>query len=290
MIQKWKMYIQNQDILILRMPTNLYDLDVKTKKIFAGILWFGTINLQIGFLEIKMEVLFQKKNSKLVLKNIFFTIGKRYGDYITSVDVVNECISDKNFILRDGNDRSLWNQIIGPEYIDKAFFWAKQAFPKSSLVINDYNLETVPEKRQGMYNLLKDLLSRGVPVDTVGLQMHINIEYPPVEQIKETIEMYGQLGLNVIVTEMEVSIYKDDKETQKTVTEEIQEKLAQRYKELFECFKMEAQKGILKDVVLWGVTDKFTWKNYFPVPNRKDAPLLFDDEGKEKAAFFAITK
>lgn len=231
-----------------------------------------------------------KEELEARLKKYIFTIGKRYGNYITSVDVVNECISDKNFILRDGNDRSLWNQIIGPEYIDKAFFWAKQAFPKSSLVINDYNLETVPEKRQGMYNLLKDLLSRGVPVDTVGLQMHINIEYPPVEQIKETIEMYGQLGLNVIVTEMEVSIYKDDKETQKTVTEEIQEKLAQRYKELFECFKMEAQKGILKDVVLWGVTDKFTWKNYFPVPNRKDAPLLFDDEGMEKAAFFAITK
>ena len=101
------------------------------------------------------------------LKKYIFTVGERYRDDICSLDVVNECISDKNFGLRDGNDMSKWFDIIGPEYIDKAFFWAKEAFPKSSLVINDYNLEMVPGKREGMFNLVKGMKERGVPVDTV---------------------------------------------------------------------------------------------------------------------------
>lgn len=225
------------------------------------------------------------------LKKYIFTVGERYRDDICSVDVVNECISDKNFILRDGADRSQWFDILGPDYVDKAFFWAKEAFPKSSLVINDYNLEMVAGKREGMYKLLKGMLERGVPVDTVGLQMHINIEHPPVSEIEKTIELYGSLGLNVIVTEMEISMYADreqDKgifEERKEYTPELLEKQAARYAEIFECFKKEARAGILKDVVLWGITDRMSWKNNFPVPGRTDAPLLFDREGKPKPAF-----
>ena len=52
----------------------------------------------------------------------------------------------------------------------------------------------------------------------------------------------------------------------------------------------EAKKGILRDVVLWGVTDRFSWKNNFPAPGRTDAPLLFDVNGKEKPAFFELIK
>ena len=230
------------------------------------------------------------------LKNYIFTVGERYRDDICSVDVVNECISDKNFILRDGADRSQWFDILGPDYVDKAFFWAKEAFPKSSLVINDYNLEMVPGKREGMYKLLKGMLERGVPVDTVGLQMHINVEYPPVSEIEKTIELYGSLGLKVIVTEMEISMYADreqDKgifEEREEYTPELLEKQAARYEEIFECFKKEAKAGILKDVILWGITDPMSWKNNFPVPGRTDAPLLFDGEGKPKPAFDKLCK
>lgn len=229
------------------------------------------------------------------LKNYIFTVGKQFGDDICSVDVVNECISDKNFKLRDLEDRSQWFDIMGPEYIDKAFHWAKEAFPKSSLVINDYNLETTPEKRQGMYELLKGMLDRGVPVDTVGLQMHINMENPEISEIEKTIELYGSLGLNVIVTEMDVSVYKDfqpggEHEAKKEYTQEILDQQAERYYQLFECFKKESKAGILKDVVFWGITDRFTWKNDFPVPGRTDIPLLFDREGKPKPAFYRLTK
>lgn len=228
------------------------------------------------------------------LKKYIFAVGKRYANDICSVDVVNECISDKNFILRDGNDRSQWFDILGPDYVDKAFFWAKEAFPKSSLVINDYNLEMIEGKRQGMYKLVKGMLERGVPVDTVGLQMHINIQNPPISEIEQTIELFGSLGLNVIVTEMEVSAYIDKDfehpDPRREYTKEFVDQQAERYYQLFECFKKEAKAGILKDVVLWGITDRLSWKNNFPAPGRTDCPLLFDNDGKAKPAFDRLTQ
>ena len=228
------------------------------------------------------------------LKKYIFTIGERYSKDVCSVDVVNECISDKNFELRDGNDRSRWFDILGPDYVDKAFLWAKEAFPHSNLVINDYNLEMRKGKREGMYRLVKGMLERNIPVDTVGLQMHINYKNPPVEEIKETLELFGNLGLNVIVTEMEVSAYIDEDfehpDPRKEYTKEFLEIQAQRYYDLFECFKYEAKQGFLKDVVLWGITDRFSWKNGFPAPGRTDCCLLFDNEGKPKPAFDRLTK
>ncbi|MCQ2241662.1 endo-1,4-beta-xylanase [Treponema sp.] len=229
-------------------------------------------------------------------RDYIYAVGQRYANDICSVDVVNECISDKKFALRTPEDRSQWLDIMGPDYVDKAFYWAKEAFPKSNLVINDYNLEMIPGKRNGMYEFVKGMLSRGVPVDTVGLQMHINMAYPPVSMIEETIELYGSLGLNVIVTEMDVSVYYDFKdgkeefEQRKEFTAELMEKQAARYAELFQCFRKEAQKGILKDVVLWGITDAFSWKNHFPVPGRMDAPLLFGVKGEPKPAFESVMK
>lgn len=121
--------------------------------------------------------------------------------------------------------------------------------------------------------------------------MHINIENPSVSEIEKTIELYGSLGLKVIVTEMEISMYTDKEQDsgkfdpRKEYTPELLEQQAERYAQIFECFKKEARAGILKDVVLWGITDRMSWKNGFPVPGRTDAPLLFDGDGKPKAAF-----
>lgn len=61
---------------------------------------------------------------------------------------------------------------------------------------------------------------------------------------------------------------------------------AERYYSIFECFKRQAKAGILKDVVLWGITDRFSWRNNFPVPGRIDAPLLFDKKGNPKPAYY----
>lgn len=249
------------------------------------------------------EWIFYDENKKYVSKELldkrlkFYidSLGKRYKNDIYSIDVINECISDKTFTLRNGKEKSLWYEILGETYIEKAFLYAKEAFPNSELVINDYNLESVEQKRYGLFNLVKKLLNKGVPIDAVGLQMHINLQTPSVQEIRETIEMFGSLGIKVIITEMDISIYNDipDEErfeNQKIITSEILDLQAERYFNVFECFKNYGKTGILSDVVLWGITDRFSWRNDFPVPKRIDAPLLFDRKGNPKPAYYKLIR
>ncbi|MCR4953580.1 MAG: endo-1,4-beta-xylanase [Treponema sp.] len=243
--------------------------------------------------------LFKNNDGTAVSKEILEDRLKHYirsvmnyckGFQVSSFDVVNEVISDKTFVLRTKDDHSLWYDILGPDYIDKAFLWAHEADSKAELVINDYNLEIIPQKRQAMYELVKGMLEREIPVHAVGLQMHISIKNPPVEQIEETINLFGSLGVKVLVTEMDVSAYESEKEARKEYTAELLEEQAQRYSELFECFKRCAKKGYLEKVILWGVTDSTSWKNFFPVPDRTDIPLLFNADGSAKPAFTRIIK
>ncbi len=82
------------------------------------------------------------------------------------------------------------SELTGTDYIDTAFRAAHEAAPQAKLFINDYDT-TDPTKRTFLYNLVRDLKARGVPIDGVGHQMHINIHWPTVEAIAETIDMFS---------------------------------------------------------------------------------------------------
>ena len=222
------------------------------------------------------------------LKTYVQTIVRRYKGRIESYDVVNEPLSDTAG-LRTGAEGSKWHEILGPEYIDNAFRWAREADPRAQLVINEYNLESDPRKRQEMFNLVKGMKERGVPVDAIGLQMHINVKTPTAAQIKETIEFFAPLKIKVMITEMDMSIYTSDTEAKKAATPALLLEQAQRYKDIFAVFKEQATKGNLADmVIIWGTSDNMSWKNDFPVPGRTDAPLLFDGRLQSKPAFWGL--
>ena len=222
------------------------------------------------------------------LKTYVQTIVRRYKGRIESYDVVNEPLSDTAG-LRTGAEGSKWHEILGPEYIDNAFRWAREADPRAQLVINEYNLESDPRKRQEMFNLVKGMKERGVPVDAIGLQMHINVKTPTAAQIKETIEFFAPLKIKVMITEMDMSIYTSDTEAKKAATPALLLEQAQRYKDIFAVFKEQAAKGNLADmVIIWGTSDNMSWKNDFPVPGRTDAPLLFDGRLQSKPAFWGL--
>jgi endo-1,4-beta-xylanase len=216
------------------------------------------------------------------------TVMRRYRGRVESYDVVNEVLSDTAG-LRTGAEGSKWHEILGPEYIDNVFRWAREADPNAQLVINDYNLESDTRKRQEMFNLVRGMKQRGVPVDVIGIQMHINIRTPSVQQIRETIELFASLGVKVMVTEMDVSIYTSDTEAKKDATPALLLEQAQRYKDIFAMLREQADKGNLADmVIIWGTTDITSWKNDFPVRGRTDAPLLFDGRLQSKPAFWAL--
>src|SRR5699024_9085647 len=96
--------------------------------------------------------------------------------------------------------------IIGEVFIDYAFKYANEADPYALLFYNDYN-ESHPNKREKIYQLVKGLLDRGVPIHGVGLQAHWNLYDPTHQDIEAAIKRYSELGLQLHVTEMDVSVF-----------------------------------------------------------------------------------
>jgi endo-1,4-beta-xylanase len=202
--------------------------------------------------------------------------------------VVNEPLSDRSG-LRTGAEGSKWYDILGAEYIDNAFRWAREADPKAQLVLNEYGLESDTRKRQEMVTLIRGMKQRGVPIDAVGLQMHIDVKSPSVQQIRETIEMFAALGVKVMITELDISMYTSNTEARKTITDAMLLEQAQRYRDIFAMLREQSQKGNLADmVIVWGPSDMNSWKNNYPVPGRTDAPLLFDSRLQSKPAFWGL--
>lgn len=214
------------------------------------------------------------------------TVVTHYKDSIQCWDVVNEAIEDKgNTRLRD----SLWLQIMGEDFIDKAFRLAHDANPTAQLFYNDYN-ESSPGKSQKIYETVKGLLNRGVPVHGIGLQAHWNLNSPSIDDIKNAIEKYVSLGLRLHITEMDVSLFDfEDRRRDITVpTPELLALQAERYEAIFDVFQ-EYQEHI-DSVTFWGVDDSYTWLDGFPVQNRKNWPFLFDEKSTPKPAFWRVVK
>jgi len=101
----------------------------------------------------------------------------RYRGRIYAWDVVNEAIADDG-TLRD----TVWLRNIGPEYIELAFRWAHEADPQALLFYNDYGAEDIGVKSNAVYNLVKRLLEKDVPIHGVGL-MHVSLENPPTRRM-----------------------------------------------------------------------------------------------------------
>lgn len=153
---------------------------------------------------------------------------------------------------------------------------------------NDYSA-TDPGKRDAIYTLAQDLLAKGVPIHGIGMQGHWDITYPPAGQVRSAIKKYASLGLRVSITEMDISIYGWNDRTdrfQGGLPEAMATKQAQVYADYFRVFR--EYRDVIDRVTFWGVKDNHSWKNDYPVRGRTDFPLLFDDHGQPKRAFWAV--
>lgn len=234
------------------------------------------------------------------MRDHIHTVVGRYKGKINGWDVVNEALNEDG-TLRD----SPWRKTIGDDYIAKAFQYAHEADPKAELYYNDYSLENEP-KRNGVLALVKKLKSEGVPITGVGLQDHVHMDWPTVDQVDTTISELGKLGMKVMITELDVDILPQASPSQTAdvsvkvaadpklnpypdgLPEEMQQKLATRYADLFATYSKHC--GVVTRVTLWGVTDSDSWKNNWPIRGRTNYPLLFNRDAKPKAAFYAVIK
>ncbi|MBL9212476.1 MAG: endo-1,4-beta-xylanase [Opitutaceae bacterium] len=232
-------------------------------------------------------------------QHIHAVVG-RYKGKVKGWDVVNEALSDHGAdILRD----SLWRRLIGDDYIDHAFRFAREADPDTELYYNDYGLEN-PRKRANSVTLIRGLLDRGVPITGVGTQSHFHLDYPALADVDRTLAALSSLGLKVMVTELDVDVLPsrgnagiadlnrseagDASMNPYTagLPDEIQTRLAHRYRDLFAVYRRH--RGSITRVTLWGLDDRQSWLNHFPIKRRTNHPLLFDRDLKPKPAFFAL--
>jgi len=226
------------------------------------------------------------ENKALLLKrleNHIRAVVSHYKDDVYAWDVVNEVIDPKE---PDGFRRTLWFQITGTDYIDTAFRTAHKIAPNAKLYINDYDT-TDPAKRRFLYNLVRDLKSRGVPINGVGHQMHSNIGYPSADAIVETVNMFSGLGVDNQITELDISVYRDSTTRYEDVPEEILVQQGYRYRDLFQAFRK--LKGKISAVTFWGEADDHTWLKKFPI-QRLDQPLLFNEQLQAKSAYWGVVE
>jgi len=226
----------------------------------------------------------REENKKILLKRLedhVTTVVSRYKDDIRSWDVVNEVIDPGQ---PDGMRQSKWYLIAGKDFIETAFRAARAAGgPRAKLYINDFNTHD-PAKRDALFAFVKEMKAKGVPIDGVGHQMHVRIN-TPIKQISDSIKLFGSVGLDNLVTELDMGIYADDITSYASVPEDTLITQGYRYKELFDAFR--ALNKELSIVIFWGISDGTSWLQNRPV-NRVDAPLLFDNQLQAKHAYWGI--
>ncbi len=237
----------------------------------------------------------REKNKKLLLKRVerhVKTIVQRYKDDIDSWDVVNEVIDD-NPQNEKGLRESPWYLITGTDFIKVAFETARKYDKDAKLYLNDYNTEVEP-KRTHLYNLVKELLEQGVPIDGVGHQSHIQLGWPSLQETEDAINLFAGLGLDNQITELDVSLYgwppAPAYPTYEDIPDEVFQTQAERYDALFELYEKLDDK--ISNVTFWGIADNHTWLDdraeQYNNGIGKDAPFVFDIHYNVKPAYHAI--
>jgi endo-1,4-beta-xylanase len=188
-------------------------------------------------------------------------VATYYKGKIHSWDVVNEAFADGSSGAR--RDSNL--QRTGNDWIEAAFRAARAADPGAKLCYNDYNTDNWSHaKTQGVYRMVQDFKSRGVPIDCVGFQAHFNSGNPVPSNFHTTLQNFAALGVDVQITELDI--------------EGSGSSQAEQYRGVVQaCLAVTRCNGI----TVWGVRDSDSWR-------ASGTPLLFNGSGQKKAAYDAV--
>lgn len=260
------------------------------------LVWHSQVPKEV-FQDEKGGVISKEKLTEKMQDHIRVLAG-RYKGRVSAWDVVNEAVDD------DGSWRkSPWYNIMGEDFIAKAFHAAHEVDPKAHLVYNDYNTET-PAKRDFIVNMVKKFKKQGVPIQGVGMQEHLSIDGPSVEEIEKTLIALAGAGVRAHITELDIDVLPSvwnlptaEISTRFEYTaardpyiaglpKDIEEKLAKRYEDIFKVYLKHRDK--IDRITLWGTTDAETWLNDFPIKGRTNYPLLFDRKMAPKPAYFRL--
>lgn len=209
----------------------------------------------------------------------------RYRGMIDSWDVVNEALfdwdPDGQIIYRED---SPWYKIIGESYIDSAFVYAHRADPDAKLFYNDYN-SIFSWKRNKIFDLVKRLKDNNIPIHGIGLQGHWFVG-TSVEDLRTTLELFRGLGVEIQITELDLSVYLSSNEPGSVVyTDEFNTRQRIAYPEIFRV--LLDYSDAIAGVTFWGIGDDASWLD---TPGRKHFPFLLNEQLQPKPAYFDVQR
>ncbi|MGI5452785.1 non-reducing end alpha-L-arabinofuranosidase family hydrolase [Streptomyces sp. CA-249302] len=193
-----------------------------------------------------------------VMNNHITTEMAHFKGKVYAWDVVNEAFADGS---SGAHRASVFQNLLGDGFVEQAFRTARSADPAAKLCYNDYNIEDWnAAKTQGVYRMVRDFKSRGVPIDCVGFQAHFGTGGPPAS-FQTTLSNFAALGVDVQITELDIA----------------QASTTAYANTIRACWNVARCNG----VTVWGIRDSDSWRS-------GDNPLLFDRNGAKKAAYNSV--
>lgn len=196
---------------------------------------------------------------------------------VESWDVVNEAFTSDA-------EAGPFHKRIGPDYVEKCFRWAREADDKVKLFYNDYNLGSDSSKADKVINMVNNFKANSVPIDGIGMQMHIDYQYPNLESLKSNVTKLADTGLLIHFSEVDMTVNKDKALSGLTLQRSNAQK--ERYKQMAIIYKTipETQQF---GITFWGMRDTDSWLlDFYNNPN--EWPLLFDSGYNYKPALFGF--
>jgi GH35 family endo-1,4-beta-xylanase len=207
------------------------------------------------------------------LKTYIFTVVGHYRDRFPGVirewDVVNEAFDDNG-----SYSRNLLTRVIGTDYVELAFRYAREADPDALLYYNDFNADEPNARQAAILRMAKDFVARGVPLNGIGMQMHLGLvsRVPTPAERVAVMNSYADLGLRVAITELDVGLTPPLGVGQTAAQATVYEQVAQA------CADQPACSGM----TVWGVGDALSWRGLLA------ASLLYDSQYQPKPALAAV--
>lgn len=210
------------------------------------------------------------------------TVAKHYAGKVVSWDVVNEALADGNATATKGfrATDSIFYQKMGSSFIEKAFIAARAADPNADLYYNDYGMEGGNSKFNYCMAMVDDFQKRGIPIDGIGFQMHINIDWPSSAQIRAVFSEVVKRGLKVRISELDIPVNTTAGRfaSLNATANELQKK---KYREVVAAYLDVVPPELRGGITVWGLSDNGSW---LVTPTKPDWPLLFDADLKAKDA------
>ena len=178
-----------------------------------------------------------------------------------------------------GNGHFYWGYYIGKEYATKAFEYArKYCSTGTKLYVNDYNLESSPNKLAALIDFVQYIEDNGQEVDGIGTQMHVSSSITK-DQVDAMFKTRAATGKLIRVTELDVQVGTTTPSAEQLATQ------AEVYQMIFDSYRINVPQAQQSGITIWTLTDSKKEHEYW-LPN--DAPNLFDANYERKHAYKGV--